>query len=182
MTPDQLQEEKIWSGRLGRSLAAGSSSAPIANTRMMPICSIELSVLSQLSKSCHFRYVELPIRIYHSFHVSELKRLLSLSCLKCLKMKNRKEYRVLPMNYKAYGDLPVGVEENFQSIVGYWRGVFKRIPYLPFDQCLKTRWLGSEEMPQELGTSWDTNWLSTSVFWQIDFVLEVYSSDRDFCI
>ncbi|KAG5566129.1 hypothetical protein RHGRI_001905 [Rhododendron griersonianum] len=86
------------------------------------------------------------------------------------------------MNYKAYGVLPIGVEENFQSMVSYWCIVSKRIPYLPFDHCLKTRWLGSEEMPQELGTSCDTNSLSTLVFWQIDFVLEVYSYDRDFCI
>lgn len=38
----------------------------------------------------HFGYIELPIPIYHPDHVSELKRILSLLCLKCLKMKNRK--------------------------------------------------------------------------------------------
>ncbi|XP_050231385.1 DNA-directed RNA polymerase V subunit 1 [Mercurialis annua] len=36
----------------------------------------------------HFGYIELPIPIYHPSHVSELKRMLSLLCLKCLKLKN----------------------------------------------------------------------------------------------
>uniref|UniRef100_A0A7N0RC08 DNA-directed RNA polymerase subunit n=1 Tax=Kalanchoe fedtschenkoi TaxID=63787 RepID=A0A7N0RC08_KALFE len=38
----------------------------------------------------HFGYIELPIPIYHSCHVPVLKQLLSLICLKCLKIKNRK--------------------------------------------------------------------------------------------
>ncbi|KAH6784801.1 hypothetical protein C2S52_009760 [Perilla frutescens var. hirtella] len=38
----------------------------------------------------HFGYIELPTPIYHPDHVSELKRMLSLLCLKCLKIKNRK--------------------------------------------------------------------------------------------
>ncbi|KAI8547582.1 hypothetical protein RHMOL_Rhmol07G0207300 [Rhododendron molle] len=38
-----------------------------------------------------------------------------------------KEYRVLPMNYKAYGVLPVGVEENFQSMVGFVGAVFASV-------------------------------------------------------
>ncbi|CAN4108487.1 unnamed protein product [Withania somnifera] len=38
----------------------------------------------------HFGYIELPIPIYHPDHVGELKKMLSLLCLKCLKMKNRK--------------------------------------------------------------------------------------------
>lgn len=38
----------------------------------------------------HFGYIELPIPIYHPDHVRELKRLLSLLCLKCLKIRNRK--------------------------------------------------------------------------------------------
>ncbi|KAG5536287.1 hypothetical protein RHGRI_006627 [Rhododendron griersonianum] len=67
-------------------------------------------------------------------------------------------------------------------MVNYWRVVCRRILYLPFDQCLKTTWLGSKGKLQELGTSCDTNSLSISVFWQIDFVLEVYSGDRDLCI
>ncbi|KAK6228643.1 hypothetical protein SCA6_000983 [Theobroma cacao] len=37
----------------------------------------------------HFGYIELPIPIYHPSHISELKRLLSLLCLKCLRMKNK---------------------------------------------------------------------------------------------
>ncbi|XP_071724863.1 DNA-directed RNA polymerase V subunit 1-like [Rutidosis leptorrhynchoides] len=35
----------------------------------------------------NFGYIELPTPIYHPTHVSELKRMLSLLCLKCLKMK-----------------------------------------------------------------------------------------------
>ncbi|XP_057520174.1 DNA-directed RNA polymerase V subunit 1 [Amaranthus tricolor] len=38
----------------------------------------------------HFGCIELPIPIYHPSHVSELKRILSLVCLKCLKMKSNK--------------------------------------------------------------------------------------------
>ncbi|CAI9770471.1 unnamed protein product [Fraxinus pennsylvanica] len=38
----------------------------------------------------HFGYIELPTPIYHPDHVGELKRMLSLLCLKCLKIKNRK--------------------------------------------------------------------------------------------
>ncbi|XP_047947751.1 DNA-directed RNA polymerase V subunit 1 [Salvia hispanica] len=38
----------------------------------------------------HFGYIELPTPIYHPDHVAELKRMLSLLCLKCLKFKNRK--------------------------------------------------------------------------------------------
>ncbi|CAA2942829.1 DNA-directed RNA polymerase V subunit 1 [Olea europaea subsp. europaea] len=38
----------------------------------------------------HFGYIEFPTPIYHPDHVGELKRMLSLLCLKCLKMKNRK--------------------------------------------------------------------------------------------
>ncbi|RAL53811.1 hypothetical protein DM860_004282 [Cuscuta australis] len=38
----------------------------------------------------HFGYIELPTPIYHPDHVSELKRMLSLLCLKCLKLTNRK--------------------------------------------------------------------------------------------
>lgn len=38
----------------------------------------------------HFGYIELPIPIYHPDHVNELKKMLSLLCLKCLKLKNRK--------------------------------------------------------------------------------------------
>ncbi|KAL4367606.1 hypothetical protein GQ457_05G033360 [Hibiscus cannabinus] len=37
----------------------------------------------------HFGYIELPIPIYHPSHIIELKRLLSLICLKCLKLKNK---------------------------------------------------------------------------------------------
>ncbi|KAL8228775.1 hypothetical protein R6Q57_013675 [Mikania cordata] len=38
----------------------------------------------------HFGYIELPIPIYHPSHINELKRILSLICLKCLKFKNKR--------------------------------------------------------------------------------------------
>lgn len=38
----------------------------------------------------HFGYVELPTPIYHPDHVSELRKILGLVCLKCLKLKSRK--------------------------------------------------------------------------------------------
>lgn len=38
----------------------------------------------------HFGFIHLPIPIYHPSHISELKRMLSLICLKCLKLKRNK--------------------------------------------------------------------------------------------
>ncbi|KAL5733955.1 hypothetical protein ACOSP7_031816 [Xanthoceras sorbifolium] len=38
----------------------------------------------------HFGYIELPTPIYHPSHINELKRMLSLLCLKCLKLKSNK--------------------------------------------------------------------------------------------
>ncbi|KAG2396532.1 DNA-directed RNA polymerase V subunit 1 DNA-directed RNA polymerase D subunit 1b [Vigna angularis] len=38
----------------------------------------------------HFGYIELPTPIYHPSHISELKRMLSLVCLNCLKMRKSK--------------------------------------------------------------------------------------------
>ncbi|KAI9112831.1 hypothetical protein K1719_016148 [Acacia pycnantha] len=38
----------------------------------------------------HFGYVNLPVPIYHPSHISELKKMLSLLCLHCLKMKKYK--------------------------------------------------------------------------------------------
>lgn len=48
------------------------------------------TVLFHADFSGHFGYIELPTPIYHPDHVGELKRMLSLLCLKCLKLKNRK--------------------------------------------------------------------------------------------
>ncbi|XP_051186428.1 DNA-directed RNA polymerase V subunit 1 isoform X2 [Lolium perenne] len=38
----------------------------------------------------HFGYIELPVPIYHPCHVSELRQLLTLVCLKCRRMKKGK--------------------------------------------------------------------------------------------
>ncbi|XP_057729050.1 DNA-directed RNA polymerase V subunit 1 isoform X1 [Arachis stenosperma] len=38
----------------------------------------------------HFGYIELPVPIFHPSHVIELKRMLSLICLNCLKLKKTK--------------------------------------------------------------------------------------------
>ncbi|GMH09852.1 hypothetical protein Nepgr_011693 [Nepenthes gracilis] len=38
----------------------------------------------------HFGYVELPIPVYHPDHIVELRKMLSLLCLKCLKLKTHK--------------------------------------------------------------------------------------------
>ncbi|XP_043696841.1 DNA-directed RNA polymerase V subunit 1 [Telopea speciosissima] len=38
----------------------------------------------------HFGFIQLPVPVYHPCHVSELKRVLSLLCLNCLRMKKRK--------------------------------------------------------------------------------------------
>ncbi|KAL8170722.1 hypothetical protein V2J09_022526 [Rumex salicifolius] len=44
------------------------------------------------SQKCegHFGYIELPVPIYHPCHVVELRQMLSLLCLKCLKFKGIK--------------------------------------------------------------------------------------------
>uniref|UniRef100_A0A1D1YKW3 DNA-directed RNA polymerase n=1 Tax=Anthurium amnicola TaxID=1678845 RepID=A0A1D1YKW3_9ARAE len=41
----------------------------------------------------HFGYIQLPIPIYHPSHVIELKHILNLVCLKCLRMKKEKDKR-----------------------------------------------------------------------------------------
>lgn len=38
----------------------------------------------------HFGYIELPVPVYHPSHVSELRQILSLVCLKCMRMKKVK--------------------------------------------------------------------------------------------
>ncbi|XP_028803992.1 DNA-directed RNA polymerase V subunit 1-like, partial [Neltuma alba] len=38
----------------------------------------------------HFGYIKLPVPIYHPSHIIELKKMLSLLCLNCLKMKTYK--------------------------------------------------------------------------------------------
>ncbi|KHN27337.1 DNA-directed RNA polymerase E subunit 1 [Glycine soja] len=38
----------------------------------------------------HFGYIELPIPIYHPSHISDLKRMLSMVCLNCLKLRKTK--------------------------------------------------------------------------------------------
>ncbi|KAL5213175.1 hypothetical protein ABZP36_024022 [Zizania latifolia] len=38
----------------------------------------------------HFGYIELPVPIYHPCHVTELRQILSLICLKCLRIKKGK--------------------------------------------------------------------------------------------
>jgi hypothetical protein len=47
-------------------------------------------VLLIMFLSGHFGFIELPIPIYHPSHVSELKKMLGLVCLKCLKIKKNK--------------------------------------------------------------------------------------------
>ncbi|KAG1358867.1 DNA-directed RNA polymerase V subunit 1 [Cocos nucifera] len=37
----------------------------------------------------HFGYIELPVPVYHPSHVSELRQILSLVCLKCMRMKGK---------------------------------------------------------------------------------------------
>ncbi|XP_026407957.1 DNA-directed RNA polymerase V subunit 1-like isoform X1 [Papaver somniferum] len=41
----------------------------------------------------HFGYIQLPIPVYHPSHLGELKRLLSIICLKCLRMKKGQQIR-----------------------------------------------------------------------------------------
>ncbi|KAL5207904.1 hypothetical protein ABZP36_032339 [Zizania latifolia] len=41
----------------------------------------------------HFGYIELPVPIYHPCHVTELRQILSLICLKCLRIKKGKVKR-----------------------------------------------------------------------------------------
>ncbi|PWZ27865.1 DNA-directed RNA polymerase V subunit 1 [Zea mays] len=45
----------------------------------------------------HFGYIELPVPIYHPCHVTELRQLLSLICLKCLRIKKGKDIPALSL-------------------------------------------------------------------------------------
>uniref|UniRef100_A0A453ND10 DNA-directed RNA polymerase n=5 Tax=Aegilops tauschii TaxID=37682 RepID=A0A453ND10_AEGTS len=38
----------------------------------------------------HFGFIELPVPVYHPCHVSELRQLLSMVCLMCLRIKKGK--------------------------------------------------------------------------------------------
>ncbi|KAL6629149.1 hypothetical protein ACP70R_028914 [Stipagrostis hirtigluma subsp. patula] len=38
----------------------------------------------------HFGYIELPVGVYHPLHITELRQILSLVCLKCLRIKKGK--------------------------------------------------------------------------------------------
>ncbi|CAL5427888.1 unnamed protein product [Camellia sinensis] len=49
----------------------------------------------------HFGYIELPIPVYHPSHVSELKRLLSLVCFKCLKLRSGKDSKSKAYPYRS---------------------------------------------------------------------------------
>ncbi|CAK9171045.1 unnamed protein product [Ilex paraguariensis] len=78
---------------------SSNSDCPISHASQLSNPFLGLPLESGKCESCgtaepgqcegHFGYIELPIPVYHPDHVSELKRILSLLCLKCLKMKNR---------------------------------------------------------------------------------------------
>ncbi|KAI3709956.1 hypothetical protein L2E82_39726 [Cichorium intybus] len=79
---------------------ASISDCPISHTSQLSNPFLGLPLEVGKCESCgtaepgkcegHFGYIELPIPIYHPSHLSELKRILSLICLKCLKFKNRR--------------------------------------------------------------------------------------------
>ncbi|KAA8519096.1 hypothetical protein F0562_013352 [Nyssa sinensis] len=100
-----LLEGKITGIRFGLATrteicTSSNSDCPINHASQLSNPFLGLPLESGKCESCgtaepgkcegHFGYIELPIPIYHPCHVSELKRMLSLLCLKCLKMKNRK--------------------------------------------------------------------------------------------
>ncbi|EEF49563.1 DNA-directed RNA polymerase, putative [Ricinus communis] len=80
--------------------AASVSDCPISHSSQLTNPFLGLPLEFGKCESCgtsepgkcegHFGYIELPIPIYHPSHVSELKRMLSLLCLKCLKLKTNK--------------------------------------------------------------------------------------------
>ncbi|TVU33434.1 hypothetical protein EJB05_25251, partial [Eragrostis curvula] len=57
------------------------------------IKSVKLSLSTEEEIVRHFGYIELPVPVYHPCHVSELRQLLSLVCLKCLRIKKGKVKR-----------------------------------------------------------------------------------------
>ncbi|XP_057807867.1 DNA-directed RNA polymerase V subunit 1 [Salvia miltiorrhiza] len=79
---------------------ASISDCPISHASQLSNPFLGLPLDSGKCESCgtgeagqcegHFGYIDLPTPIYHPDHVGELKRMLSLLCLKCLKFKNRK--------------------------------------------------------------------------------------------
>ncbi|XP_059649269.1 DNA-directed RNA polymerase V subunit 1 [Cornus florida] len=79
---------------------SSNSDLPISHASQLSNPFLGLPLESGKCESCgtaepgqcegHFGYIELPIPIYHPSHIGELKRMLSMLCLKCLKIKNRK--------------------------------------------------------------------------------------------
>ncbi|XP_057977242.1 DNA-directed RNA polymerase V subunit 1 [Malania oleifera] len=79
---------------------ASNSDFPISHASQLTNPFLGLPLESGKCESCgtaepgkcdgHFGYIELPIPIYHPCHVSELRRMLSILCLKCLKIKKNR--------------------------------------------------------------------------------------------
>ncbi|KAJ1698283.1 hypothetical protein LUZ63_006795 [Rhynchospora breviuscula] len=73
---------------------------PITNSSQLDNPFLGLPLPSGRCESCgtadlgqcegHFGYIELPVPVFHPSHVSELRHLLSLICLKCLRVKKGK--------------------------------------------------------------------------------------------
>ncbi|GER28531.1 DNA-directed RNA polymerase [Striga asiatica] len=70
----------------------------------------------------HFGYIELPTPIYHPDHVSELKRMLSFLCLKCLKLK----FKIRKVNSSGggFGEIATSCCPHsmpLNTVVIYWK-------------------------------------------------------------
>ncbi|KAJ6694783.1 DNA-DIRECTED RNA polymerase V SUBUNIT 1 [Salix koriyanagi] len=105
---DENSQSSIFEGeitgiRFGLATQKGNSSisdCPISHSSQLTNPFLGLPLEFGKCESCgtsepgkcegHFGYIDLPIPIYHPSHISELKRMLSLICLKCLKLKRNK--------------------------------------------------------------------------------------------
>ncbi|CAJ1978051.1 unnamed protein product [Sphenostylis stenocarpa] len=75
----------------------------------------------------HFGYIELPVPIYHPSHISELKRMLSLVCLNCLKLRKAKEGNAAQVSIREVKSsegasyLALKVPKSKKLDGGFWR-------------------------------------------------------------
>ncbi|KAK6928884.1 RNA polymerase Rpb1, domain 3 [Dillenia turbinata] len=105
---------------------ASISNFPISHASQLSNPFLGLPLESGRCESCgtaepgqcegHFGYIQLPIPIYHPCHIGELKRMLNLLCLKCLKLRTRKA-KATNMIERALNASPICCEEVSQISV-----------------------------------------------------------------
>ncbi|KAL7232168.1 hypothetical protein ACSBR2_010230 [Camellia fascicularis] len=117
------------------SCTSSNSDFPISHASQLSNPFLGLPLESGKCESCgaaepgtcegHFGYMELPIPVYHPSYVSELKRLLSLVCFKCLKLRSGK--MILDIQMWIYNFLTNTGEHCFYTSICIYSGSNKLI-------------------------------------------------------